>query len=151
MIVDRLIDILIRENLTISTAESVTGGYIAKILTDKAGASKYFLGSLITYSNKSKEKLLDIDTKDGVVNEKTAIDMAVNNKKLFKCDISISITGYADEYMGNKPHSYICVCFNDKIITKCIYTNGNREENRLFFAMQSLEITLKLIDEVFKI
>lgn len=151
MIIDTLINILISENLTISTAESVTGGYIAKVLTDKAGASKYFLGSLVTYSDESKKYLLNIDTKYGVVNEKTAIDMAVNCKNIFDSDISISITGYAEQFMDEKPHSYICVCFKNKVISKCIYANGAREENRLFFVEQALDITLKLIDEVLKI
>lgn len=151
MIIDRLINILSSENLTISCAESVTGGYIAKVLTDKAGASKYFLGSLVTYSNMSKEKLLNIDTKNGVVNEKTSVDMAVNVGKIFGSDISVSITGYAQEYMEELPHSYICVCFKDRIITKCVYANGCREENRLFFTQQAFDITLKLIYEVLKI
>lgn len=151
MIINRLINILISENLTISTAESVTGGYIAKVLTDKAGASKYFLGSLVTYSNMSKEKLLYIDTSAGVVNEKTSIDMAVNVRKIFNSHISISITGYAEKFMENPPSAYICVCFKDKMITKCVYASGSREDNREFFTEQALDITLQLISEVLKI
>ncbi len=89
-----------RQNgLTIATAESCTGGLVAKALTDIAGSSAVYKGSLIAYSNSIKENLLGVEKsimiKHGSVSAETAREMAKNCAQLFGVDIALSVTGIA--------------------------------------------------------
>jgi len=92
-------DELRRKNLKIATAESCTGGYVAKTITSIAGSSEYFQGGVVPYHNAFKEKILDVE-KDmlirmGAVSEETVIQMAEKVKSLFKADIGVSTSGVA--------------------------------------------------------
>jgi nicotinamide-nucleotide amidase len=91
--------LLIDNNQTLSSAESCTGGNISKIITSVAGASKYFKGSLVAYSEKIKQDILHIPQKTiekySVVSEQVARDMAVNCKNLFRTDYAVATTGNA--------------------------------------------------------
>ena len=97
--VNEIFNFLNKTNKTISFAESCTGGALSSSLTMIPGASKVFLGSIVSYSTYSKQKLLNIDISDldkySPVSERVAIAMAENVKKQFKSDYSISITGNA--------------------------------------------------------
>ncbi|MCK4523544.1 nicotinamide-nucleotide amidohydrolase family protein, partial [candidate division WOR-3 bacterium] len=99
-------DLLIRKKLTVSCAESCTGGLILKKLTDISGASKYLSGGIIAYSDNSKTNVLsiekDIIKKNGAVSEIAAREMAANVKNLFKTDIGMSVTGIAGPSGGSK-------------------------------------------------
>lgn len=85
--------------MTISVAESCTGGMLASKLTSLPGSSEYFLGGVVTYSNDSKESILgaskDTMIADGAVSKGTAIDMAEGVRRIFYSDVSLSITGIA--------------------------------------------------------
>ncbi len=85
--------------MSISAAESMTGGLVSEMITDVPGSSRYFKGSLITYSNFSKIKLLGIKENliniHGAVSEEVCREMALNSKKLFCSDYSVSISGFA--------------------------------------------------------
>lgn len=85
--------------ITISTAESITGGLISSLITDTPGSSEYFLGSIISYSNFVKETLLKVDgkmiDKNGAVSPEVCIEMAKNALRIFNSDFSISATGFA--------------------------------------------------------
>ena len=85
------------KNLTIAVAESCTGGLIGKRLTDIAGSSEYFSGSITAYSNQLKTTLLDISDEtlieNGAVSEKTAFAMATGIKNKTGADIGLSTTG----------------------------------------------------------
>lgn len=87
------------EKLSISAAESMTGGLVSEMITDVPGSSLFFKGSLVSYSNFSKIKLLGIDENlikvHGAVSEEVCRAMALNSKKLFCSDYSVSITGFA--------------------------------------------------------
>ncbi len=91
------IEKLRKANLTISIAESCTGGRIASTIVSFEGASEFFLGGVVTYSSYSKMRILNIDKKRievyGVVSSEIAKDMSNGVKELFGSDISISITG----------------------------------------------------------
>lgn len=91
--------VLIDKNYKISIAESCTGGWVAKILTDMSGSSAYFISSLVTYHNLAKENLLfvpqDVLHKKGAVSEETAKAMLSGLEKHFDIDYSLSITGIA--------------------------------------------------------
>ena len=91
--------LLTQQNLTISTAESCTGGKIAQTLTSVPGSSKYFKGSVVSYSKEVKIDLLNVSEntieKFSVVSAQVAEEMAVGVKKIMKTDYSIGITGNA--------------------------------------------------------
>lgn len=94
-----VISTLMEKSLTISVAESCTGGYLGKRLTDISGASSVFMGGFITYSNESKIKLLGVReetlAKFSAVSEQTAVEMAVGAREKLGTDIGVSITGEA--------------------------------------------------------
>lgn len=87
------------QNLTISSAESLTGGLFAKSLTDIAGASAIFPGSFVTYANEAKIALLGIESeiidKYGVVSQQVACLMATQTQKKLQTDLAVSFTGVA--------------------------------------------------------
>lgn len=88
-----------KKNLKFSAAESSSGGLLSQIFTAKESASRYFLGSIVCYSNYSKEKILNINKgiieKYGSVSPEITLNLAKNTNKIFGSDFSISITGYA--------------------------------------------------------
>lgn len=93
------------KKITISAAESMTGGLISQMITDVPGSSEYFKGSVISYSEFSKIKLLGIEEnilkKYGAVSEQVCREMALNAKKIFDSDYAVSITGFAGPDVGN--------------------------------------------------
>ena len=92
-------DLLIAKKTSVAVAESCTGGMLGSLLTANAGASNYFLGGVVTYSNEAKSKLLqvpaDLIESKGAVSVEVAKAMAENVRELFQCDIAVSITGIA--------------------------------------------------------
>ncbi len=102
-------DLLVSSGLKLATAESCTGGAIAKSLTDHAGSSSYFVGSVVAYSNEVKERLLRVPRKlleeHGAVSEEVCEAMARGALEVFGADIAISVTGIAgpDGGSADKP------------------------------------------------
>jgi len=98
-ILESIHHLLINRNETLSTAESCTGGYIGKSITDLAGSSKYFLGSIVSYHNDIKEKLLYVKNDSlknyGAVSDEVAREMLVGLEKSFQSTYGISVTGIA--------------------------------------------------------
>ncbi|MCB1177560.1 MAG: CinA family protein, partial [Leptospiraceae bacterium] len=92
-------DLLISMKSTVSTAESCTGGLIAKIFTDMPGSSAYYHGSIVAYQNSIKNKYLGVkaDTLDkfGAVSEETAREMVIGIQTNFNTNYAISVTGIA--------------------------------------------------------
>ena len=92
-------ELLTNRKETVSTAESCTGGYIGKILTDSPGSSAYYLGSIVSYHNSIKESLLNVKyetlEKFGAVSEETASEMLIGLEKLMNTHYCISVTGIA--------------------------------------------------------
>tara|TARA_Y100000590_G_scaffold470625_1_gene667065 strand:+ start:8088 stop:8552 length:465 start_codon:yes stop_codon:yes gene_type:complete len=120
---NKIINILIKKNITVSTAESCTGGLLGYTFIKHKGVSKIFDRGLICYSNISKNKLLKINInlikKYGAVSNVIAKKMAVNLYKITKSDLSISTTGIAgpDGNSSKKPIGlvYICIKYKYKI------------------------------------
>lgn len=98
--------LLIKKKKSLTTAESCTGGLIANRITNISGASNYFMGGIVCYSNELKIKLLGVSEKtlkkQGAVSEKTAIEMASGARKRFNSDIAIAVTGIAGPTGGTK-------------------------------------------------
>ena len=92
-------DLLISKNLTISTAESCTGGELSHLITSVSGSSQYFLGGICTYQTQKKTEILgvseDLIKEKTVVSEEVAQAMSLGCQKLFKTDIALSTTGVA--------------------------------------------------------
>ena len=92
-------DLLISKNLTISTAESCTGGELSHLITSVSGSSNYFLGGICTYQTQKKSEILGVSEsliqEKTVVSEEVAQAMSLGCQKLFKTDIALSTTGVA--------------------------------------------------------
>ena len=145
---------LIKKKLTISVAESCTGGLLANYLTKLSNASKYFQIGLITYSNNAKIKVLKVNkliiNKYGAVSPETCKAMVKNLAKLSKSKINISITGIAGPNGGTKLKPvglvYIGVKKNNKLlITKNIFKNKNRVGIQKAPVKRSLDIVDSII------
>ena len=120
-----LVKLLIDKNMTISFAESITGGLLAKYITDCPGSSKIFKESYITYSNEIKTKILNVDNeiinKYGVVSKEVAKEMANGLKRLTNSYINVSTTGNAGPTVcDNKPVGivYYCIIINNESYDK---------------------------------
>lgn len=90
---------LLAAGATLSCAESCTGGLAAKLLTDPAGSSEWFLGGAVAYSNAAKERLLGVKAstlaRHGAVSERCALEMAAGARRAFASDYAFSVTGIA--------------------------------------------------------
>ena len=146
-------NILIKNNKTICCAESVTGGLISEKLTRIPGSSKILLGSVITYSDKSKVNLLNIDRsvikRQGAVSEEVVKQMALGVLELFDADYSISTTGIAGPKGAtkNKPVglNYIGFAKKGDVKTKKVVLKGRREVIKNRVANASLNFALEEI------
>lgn len=131
-----LADLLKRKNLTISTAESCTGGALSAKLTSLSGSSAYFDSGFITYSNTAKMKNLNVkkNTLDtfGAVSENVVKEMVIGLIKKTNTNIGVSISGIAGPDGGSdeKPVGTVCFGFfiNDKVQTSTQHFLGNRED-----------------------
>jgi nicotinamide-nucleotide amidase len=103
--IDQIIATLLRERgWTIGTAESATGGLVAARLTSRPGTSDYFRGGVVTYATDLKTALLGIDRfDDGVVSEKTALEMAAAVRGLLGVDVGLGVVGSAGPEPQEKP------------------------------------------------
>ena len=140
---------LIKKKLTISVAESCTGGLLANNLTKLSNASKYFQIGLITYSNNAKIKILNVNKKIihkyGAVSPETCEAMVRNLAKISKSKINISVTGIAGPNGGTrlKPVGlvYIGVKKSNKLlITKNIFEQKSRKAIQNATVKRTLEI-----------
>ena len=146
---------LINNNFTIATAESCTGGLIGKRLTDTAGSSEYFLGSVTAYSNKLKTSLLDIPNDiintHGAVSEETALEMAKGVRDKTKADIGISTTGISGPGGGTqtKPVGlvYIGVVTPENSMVKKYNFSYGRNIHREMTTTAALNITRLAIEQ----
>ena len=143
----------IKKNLTVTTAESCTGGMISSAIVHINGSSQIFKSSFVTYSNDMKSKLLNISNdlikKNGAVSEIIAFNMAKNSLKMLKANLSIAVTGIAGPTGGtiDKPVGlvWIGVGTDKKIITNKYQFNGNRLEIRQKTTYEALKLANKVI------
>lgn len=107
-------DLLRQNNLTISCAESCTGGQIAKLLNEIPGASTYFKGGVVAYATDSKIDVLGVlentINDNTVVSEQVALEMALGAQRIFKSDIAIATTGNAGPSKGDSDVEIGTVC-----------------------------------------
>ena len=128
---------LIKKKLTISVAESCTGGYLSKLFTDISGSSKFYVGSVIAYSNSVKNELLnvpnDILEKYGAVSKEVSLLMAEGIFNCIKSEIAISTTGVMelDDLTGSKkPQVFITIKSEKTHVSSHFYLHDERDTNR---------------------
>jgi len=152
---DVLGEMLRKRHLTISVAESCTGGLIGHLLTNVPGSSDYFLGGMITYSNKSKEGLLGVSSETlethGAVSDPTVQEMAKGVRERFHSNIGLSVSGIAGPEGGTavKPVGtvHIGLATNDKVLSGKYRFQGTREEIKLNAAMMALDWVRRYLHE----
>jgi len=150
----KLHKIFLSKKLTLSFAESCTGGLLQEIVTSNSGASQYFLGGVVSYSNQVKTDVLKVSSElinsFGAVSEETAQSMMKGLKKMFRADVSVSITGIAGPEGGteNKPIGTIFVTIGYKDFAKTYNYNftGNRNDIRNKTALNVLLELINLIE-----
>ena len=148
-----LVDKFLNQKLTISTAESCTGGLVGHRITLVPGSSKIYYGGLITYSNQSKIKHLNVSAqsikKFGAVSKEVALEMARNIKNKFKTSIGISVTGIAGPGGGTneKPVGlvYVGYCDENLIKVKKFNFTSNRELNKIRTSQAMFNFILRMI------
>jgi len=145
---------LLRERkMTVSTAESCTGGSIGQLLTSISGASHYFLGGLVAYSNDVKMQELGVNLKTleafGAVSEAVVIEMAEGARQKFRTDFAISVSGIAgpDGGTADKPVGTVWIAVAGPRGTKAkMYQFGdNRKRNIERSALTALNMLRKQI------
>ncbi len=153
-----VVSLLLEKGLTLTTAESCTGGLIAKRLTDVSGASAVFHGGLVTYSNPLKMKWLGVRAQTlqafGAVSEETAREMAVGARKAADADLAVAVTGIAGPNSDDtdKPVGLVFIALASKDgVTVEKYENrfseNVREQNRAVSAERALEMVRRYLQE----
>lgn len=141
---------------TIAFAESCTGGLATSMLTDVPGSSSYLLGSVVSYSNMAKAKVINVSEASleqfGAVSEQVAKEMAVGVRNLFGTTLGVSITGIAGPGGGSelKPVGlvYMAVANDKEIICQKHVFSGSRTENKLRSVLAVFSLALdKLYNE----
>ena len=154
MTIESLHKKLIKKRLTISVAESCTGGLLAHNLTKLANSSKYFQMGLISYSNQSKIKILKVNKniikKYGAVSNECCKKMVQNLSKISKSNINVSITGIAGPDGGTKEKPVGLVYIGIKkgktlIIEENRFKSNNRNTIQKLTVKKVIKIILNLI------
>ncbi|MGV3684964.1 MAG: competence/damage-inducible protein A [Daejeonella sp.] len=150
-----VLDNMASKGLTLSVAESCTGGYLSHLLTMHAGSSKVFLGGAISYSNQLKESMLNVSedtlTKFGAVSEETVLAMARGAIKNYASDYSVAISGIAGPDGGTeeKPVGtvWVAVAGKTKTISRKFQFGNKRAQNIERSAVNALSMLHKLVKE----
>ena len=146
--VQSVINKIRKSGLTISFAESCSGGNIAAEVIKISGVSDIFMGGVVTYSDEAKIDILNVTKEEikkfGVVSENIAFLMAKNSKELFKTSLSLATTGnvgpLSSDNRSKVGEIYICLIFHKKVFHRKLNLKSTRVENinKLVFEAFSL-------------
>ncbi|MBE9598375.1 competence/damage-inducible protein A [Pedobacter sp. MC2016-24] len=148
-----LLNLMAEKGLTLSTAESCTGGYIGHLITQHPGSSSVYLGGAVTYSNALKTAILGVLPETlanyGAVSEETVREMAMGAVKNFKSDYAIAVSGIAgpDGGTADKPVGtvWIGIASKDKVTARCFSFGSRRTQNIERAAIAALTLVLNEI------
>ena len=152
---EEIVEILKEKGLSVATAESCTGGLIAKLITDVSGSSEIFGYGIVSYSNEVKWQQLGVKRETvetyGAVSRQTAYEMCRCARKNGNADIGIATTGIAGPTGGTpeKPNGtcFIGYCDENKTIVTEVSTGlSDRDENRKIFAQRAFKIIKENIE-----
>ncbi|WP_312765216.1 CinA family nicotinamide mononucleotide deamidase-related protein [Epilithonimonas sp.] len=147
-------ELLTDKKLTISVAESCTGGELAHLITSVSGSSGYFLGSVVTYATQKKVDLLKVNAKTveefTVVSEQVASEMATGCQNLFKTDIAVSTTGVAGPSKGEDGKDVGTVFYtirigNEEVTSKLFLPHLERIDFMHFVSQKVLQDIVSLL------
>lgn len=155
---EQVVKTLNEKGLVLATAESCTGGLIAKRITDVSGSSAVFNCGIVSYSNEIKENVLGVSHKTlenyGAVSEQTVREMVKGALKISGADIAVSVSGIAGPNSDNteKPVGLIFLAVsNGKSITvkqlNNTFIDNIRENNRQSASDEALKMILDLVGE----
>ena len=144
---------LLEKELSLATAESCTGGYLAHMITSVAGSSAYYRGSIIAYSNEIKQDVLQVSQKTldqhGAVSEQTVREMVRGALSLINSDIAISVSGIAGPGGGSddKPVGTVWIAVGDteRIVSKRFLFTKDRIINIKYTAVYALDMLRKFL------
>ncbi|WP_293307117.1 competence/damage-inducible protein A [Pedobacter sp. UBA5917] len=150
-----ILNIMKEKGLTLSTAESCTGGYIAHLITQHPGCSSVYWGGAVAYAYELKESILGVKestlTTFGAVSEQTVTEMAEGAIKQFKTDYSIAVSGIAGPDGGteDKPVGtvWIAISSKHKTVAKVFNFSNKRIQNIERSAASALTMLLNLLKE----
>lgn len=152
MIKKNVVEVLKEKKLTITTAESCTGGLIAASIVNIPGASAVFKEGYITYSNEAKMKLLGVKQetleKYYAVSAQTAFEMAEGGAKNAGADVCVAVTGVAGpDKEDGKPVGlvYVSCCYNGKVEVRECNFKGDRTQIRVQAANAALDLALEMV------
>ena len=139
--------------LTLSTAESCTGGLIGHVLTEVPGSSDYYLGGLISYSDVLKQRGLGVDARvlelHGAVSAQTAVGMAEGALARYGTDLAVAVTGIAGPSGGSaaKPVGLTYVAVADKAghEVQRHQWSGDRHANKVASASAALTLLMERV------
>ena len=141
---------------TVTTAESCTGGWVAKTLTDIAGSSAWFDRGFVTYSNEAKQEMLgvppDMLAEHGAVSQPVAVAMAEGALRNSRADWAVAITGIAGPTGGSPQKPVGTVCFawggrDGRIVTSTRHFPGSREDVRAQSVEHALSGLIERMDQ----
>jgi nicotinamide-nucleotide amidase len=138
-------------NLTVSTAESCTGGLVGHAITSIDGSSGYYAGGAVTYSDRLKSQILGVSTdtltRHGAVSAQTAVAMAEGARRAFETDLATSITGIAGPGGGSvaKPVGLVYVAVTSSAGTEVrrFHWTSDRDGNKRLSAAAALQLLLE--------
>lgn len=145
--------LLVEKGKTMGTAESCTGGLIARQITSIAGASRYFLGSVVSYDNSVKQQVLRVKAETleahGAVSEQTVMEMATGALQVLKTDYAVAVSGIMGPEGGSqqKPVGTVWIAAAGKAgtQTKLFHFRYDRERNMEMTAMNALLLLRQFI------
>lgn len=153
-IIKRVHRLFKKKKLTLSVAESCTGGLISHYLTTLPGASSFFETGIVSYSAEAKKRLLGISqriiSKYGVVSEETAKEMVKKIRLLTETDYSVSTTGnLGPDVLEGKERGlvYIAVSKKGQVFSKKLRLKGSREDNKERASLSALKFLIEIIEQ----
>ncbi|HJX04974.1 MAG TPA: CinA family protein [Thermoplasmata archaeon] len=155
MLAEEVGRLLRSKDLTISVAESCTGGKVGDLLTDVSGSSDYFVGGVISYSNRAKSELLGVRENTlaakGAVSDEVARQMASGVRKSLHANIGVGITGIAGPFGGTpkKPVGlvYIAVDSDKGTISARSMFKGSRTQVKKQSAERALNLVKRFVSK----
>jgi PncC family amidohydrolase len=155
--IENILDQLLKEKgLTLSVAESCTGGKLASLFTAIPGCSHYFKGGVVSYSNEAKRDVLKVNFSDietyGAVSRTVVEQMALGVQKIFQTDCSIATSGIAGPEGGTaeKPVGtvWIAVSYKNRLQVQKFHFSQSRESNILRACNSGIQLLLELIHTI---
>ena len=156
LLVERLQAGCLARGLTVATAESCTGGLIAKLITDIAGSSGYFKGGAVSYADAAKTALLGVPAEQlaahGAVSAQVARAMALGAMERLEADVAVAVTGVSGPGGGSaaKPVglTYVAAADSGGVEIRRFVWSGNRSANREATARAAIVLLLERVESM---